>query len=193
MNEGLRERARRTMRAELAAVALDMFVRDGFDQTTVDDIARAAGLSKRSFFRYFPTKEDAVLGGVDALSDRVADEIRGRPADEPPWESLRHVLGRWEEEIHASQQELAGARLIETTPSLRAGLLRRREEWRARVGEALLSRREDGLDPFTADLLTGAAAAALDAVSREWVRSGGAADRRGLLDRAFRALRPAAD
>src|SRR5438552_16587217 len=121
---GLRERTRRAVRAELADVALRMFADRGYEKTTVDDIARAAGLTKRSFFRYFPSKEDAAFAQIDVLGETVVDEIRARPADEPPWTCLHQVLRRWDQASVAtdlaSEQELASYRLIESTPVLRA-------------------------------------------------------------------------
>ncbi|MEU6997775.1 TetR family transcriptional regulator [Nonomuraea sp. NPDC046570] len=190
--DGLRERTRQAMRTELAELALRMFLDRGFDETTVDDIARAAGMSKRTFFRYFPAKEDVLFGGADDLAAQVADEIRARPAGEDAWECLRVVLGRWERRIHASNEELANLRLIESTPSLQARMQQKRNQLRGQVADALRERSGAGLDAFTADLLTSAAGAVLDAVSREWLRSGGAADRAALIDHAFTLLKPSA-
>jgi AcrR family transcriptional regulator len=187
---GLRERTRRAVRAELADIALGLFAERGFDQTTVDEIAGAAGLTKRSFFRYFPAKEDAVFGGIDVTGEQVVEGIRARPTDEDPWQSLHQVLRQWQQQIHASEQALTSLRLIESTPSLRARLHQKRAQWRQQVSDALRDRPGAGLDPFTADLLTNAATAVLDTVSQEWLRTGGTADRAALLDRAFALLQP---
>jgi AcrR family transcriptional regulator len=186
---GLRERTRRAVRAELAELAVGLFVERGFDATTVDDIAAAAGLSRRSFFRYFPSKEDVVFGDAEDVAGRVAAAVAARPADEPPWECLRAVLREWHEPIRAARSDPAVLRLIESTPALRARLHVKREQMRERIAGALLER--GGVDAFTADLLTGAAGAALEAADRAWLRADGAADRADLLDRAFAALRPA--
>lgn len=187
---GLRARARRTMKAELASLAMELFAERGFDETTVEDIAHAAGLSKRSFFRYFPSKEDVVFGTVESMADEVADEVRGRPVDEPPWDCLHQVLRAWQQRILTSERQLAELTLIEATPSLRARLSQKRDVMRAQVAEVLARRPGAPLDVFTADVLTSAAAAALDAADREWLRSGGTADRGTLVDRAFTTLRP---
>ncbi|WP_329520788.1 TetR family transcriptional regulator [Spirillospora sp. NBC_01491] len=189
---GLRERTRRAVRAELAGVAVAMFAERGFEETTVEDIAAAAGLSKRTFFRYFPAKEDVVFGDVEEVAARIAEAVGARPAGEPAWTCLHVVLREWESRVHAAQRELAGLRLIESTPALRARLHHKRDEMRTLIARALRERPGAELDAFTADLLTGAAAAALDAAGREWLRSDGAADRAGLLDRAFAALAPPA-
>ncbi|WP_245930908.1 TetR family transcriptional regulator [Actinokineospora auranticolor] len=185
--DGLRDRTRRAVRADLAERAMVLFRERGFDETTVDDIARAAGMSKRSFFRYFATKEDAVLGLVDELGERVVEDIRARPADEPPWECLRQVLRQSEERIRTSADAL---RLIESTPALRAAHHGKRDQTRALIATALRDRPGSTLAPFAADLLATAAGAALDAAAREWLRTGGTADRAHLLDQAFAALRP---
>ncbi|WP_063780907.1 TetR family transcriptional regulator [Nonomuraea sp. SBT364] len=185
---GLRERTRQAVRAELTGVALRLFAEHGFDAVTVDDIAREAGMSKRSFFRYFPAKEDVVLGGIDLLGGEIAGELAARPLDEDPWESLHAVLRGHEQRIDAEKRSLESLRLIEATPALRARLHQKREETRTQITEALLSR--PGLDPFTADLLTAAAAAALECVSRAWAAAPGDADRLALVDRAFALLRP---
>ncbi|OLS98206.1 TetR family transcriptional regulator [Pseudonocardia sp. CNS-004] len=180
----MRERTRRAVRAEISAAAVSLFTERGFDETTVEDIARAVGMTKRSFFRYFPTKEDAAFAGTEVLVEQVVADLEARPADEHPWDSLHAVLRRWQEQIHSA----AGERLVRTTPALRAHLYRKREIWRDAARDALLSR--GGLDDFTADLLTNAATAILDSAGQEWVRTDGRADRAELLDRGFAALRP---
>ncbi|WP_345442250.1 TetR family transcriptional regulator [Actinoallomurus vinaceus] len=187
---GLRERTRRAVRAELAELALGLFVERGYERTTVEDIAAAAGLSRRSFFRYFPTKEDVLFGDVDELAEQIAEDIRARPGDEDAWACLHAVLRDWEPRVHAAQRELTGLRLIETTPALRARLHQKRDELRDRIAAALRERPGAPLDAFTADLLTAAAGAALDAVAREWLRSDGTADRAALIDQAFTLLTP---
>ncbi|WP_026400562.1 TetR family transcriptional regulator [Actinomadura rifamycini] len=187
---GLRERTRRAVRAELAELAIGLFVERGYEETKVEDVAAAAGLSKRSFFRYFPSKEDVVFGDVEELADEVAAAVRARPAEEPPWTVLRIVLREREEHIHAAQRDPAVLRLIESTPALRARLHQRRDAMRGRIAAALRERPGAGLDAFAADLLTGCAGAALDAAGREWLRRGGDVDRGELVDRAFAALAP---
>lgn len=191
MADTLRERTRRAVRAEIAEAAVALFAERGFDETTVEDIARAVGMTKRSFFRYFPTKEDAVFAGTEVLVEQVVADLQARPAGEDPWECLHQVLRRWQERIYTSGAELAGQRLIETTPALRARLHQKRETWRHAARDVLVARSDGALDDFSADLITNAATAVLDSVGREWVRTDGRADRTELLDRGFAALRPA--
>ncbi|MEU7003192.1 TetR family transcriptional regulator [Nonomuraea sp. NPDC046570] len=186
---GLRERTRRAVRSQLAEVAMKLFIERGFDETTVDDIAGAAGISKRSFFRYFPAKEDVVFEGVQALGDDIAEEFRNRPATEGPWESLHAVLREWNQEIEDERRALERQRLIETTPVLRARFHHKRDEIRRQLADAVRTR--SGLDAFAAELITACAAAALDCASDEWFRLGAKTDRAELIDRAFGLARPA--
>src|ERR1019366_4179776 len=85
----LRNRATRAVRAEIAAVAVRLFLEQGFDKTTVDQIAAEAGLSRASFFRYFGSKEDVLLGHLEELGHKVADALAARPAHEPAWQAPR--------------------------------------------------------------------------------------------------------
>src|SRR5687767_2933893 len=88
----IRERTRRLAQTELTAVAQDLFAAQGYDNTTVDQIAAAAGMSKRTFFRYFPSKDDLVIGKYDLFGDRMAEALDARPKNEPVWESLRRMF-----------------------------------------------------------------------------------------------------
>jgi AcrR family transcriptional regulator len=81
----VRERARRAMRTELAMLAQDLFAVKGYEQTTIDDLVTAAGISRRTFFRYFTSKEDLMLGKYDAWSQMLAEALATRPVDEPVW------------------------------------------------------------------------------------------------------------
>ncbi|GAA3115754.1 TetR family transcriptional regulator [Streptosporangium carneum] len=183
--EGLRDRTRRAVRAELASRALELFAERGFDETTVDDIAGAAGMSKRSFFRYFSTKEDALFGELETMGEQVAQEISARPPQEGPWECLHAVLRTWEARINA---QVDVTRLVESTPALRTRLLHKRDEARTHIIRALTDR---GVSQLEADLAAAAAGAALDTVAREWLRADGSTDRLALTDRVFAMLRPA--
>jgi AcrR family transcriptional regulator len=71
---GLRERKRRATRRAIQAAILDLAMRDGYDRVTIEDISAAADISPRTFFNYFPSKDDAVIGGFPALSELAATE-----------------------------------------------------------------------------------------------------------------------
>jgi len=80
------------MRAEVSEVAFRLFAEQGFDNTTVEQIAAEAGLSRTTFFRYFGTKEDVVLGRMCEIGHEIAAALAGRPEGERPWDSLRRAF-----------------------------------------------------------------------------------------------------
>ncbi len=90
--EAARGRRPRTTRARLSEVALRLFARDGFEATTVDDIADAAGIARRTFFRYFATKADVVWGEFDAELERLRERLRRAPDDEPMVDVVRTAV-----------------------------------------------------------------------------------------------------
>lgn len=102
-SEGLWSRTRQAAFAEIAEVAMDLFLEKGFEATTFDDIAAAAGISRRSLFRYFGTKEDIVLSGMVDEGAIARDALAERPDDEPLWTSLLNVLVTLLDQPDASQ------------------------------------------------------------------------------------------
>src|SRR5260370_6195713 len=126
---GLREVTRRAARAEIARKATDLFLEQGFDETTIEQIAAAVGTSGRNVFRYFPTKDDMVLADMLEQGYDVASALAARPAGEAAWEALRRAL---DECLIASGNDggmaLAPATMVATTPSPRAASLRRRDQ-----------------------------------------------------------------
>src|SRR5438105_5256723 len=139
--EGLRERHRKRTAADLEEAALTLFSERGFDAVTIDDIASAADVSRRTFFRYFASKEDVILsdhpkrlGALEAALDR-------RPADEPALTALRHAImsmaGTYEEE---REHLLRRFSLMTTTPALEARSLCLQRNWETAVTDMLAAR-----------------------------------------------------
>lgn len=89
---GLRARKKRETRRALHLAAVDLVTERGLGGVTTDEIAAAAGVSPRTFFNYFPTKDAAVVGLGPDLPEVFTDELLGRPADEPVMDSLRAAL-----------------------------------------------------------------------------------------------------
>lgn len=83
------DRKREVVRAGLSRVAIDLFAEKGFDSVTVDDIAKAAGISARTFFRYFASKDDIVLDLASHLHERLLSAFEQRPPSETAVEALR--------------------------------------------------------------------------------------------------------
>ncbi len=114
----IEERKERT-RAMLAEAAADLFVMKGFDHTTVEEIAQAADISPRTFFRYFATKEEVVMSFLWLKVDKLLASLAVRPSDESLLESVQVVFRSTEadSDVERDRQLL---RLLATTPSLRA-------------------------------------------------------------------------
>lgn len=87
----LRQRKKEQTRHAIAEAALDLFETRGFDETTVDDIAAAANVSPRTFFRYFASKDEAVFDRADEAQEAFRTLLAARPADEPMLVSLREI------------------------------------------------------------------------------------------------------
>lgn len=102
----LRERKKLATRRILVDAAVALCVKNGYDNTTVDQIAEAADVSTRTFSRYFPTKESVFIAVLDDLAAEIASELAAQPEDLGPMEALRAahmaVLGR------VSERPLAG-------------------------------------------------------------------------------------
>src|SRR5260370_34672288 len=95
------ERKRRAIRGELSEVALALLTDRTFESLTIDEIAAAAGVSRRTFFPYFTSKEDVVFAFLDQWAVRLAADIVARPADEDPvaaaQTSFRHLNAAYDD------------------------------------------------------------------------------------------------
>jgi AcrR family transcriptional regulator len=203
---GLRERTRRAVRAELTDVAMDLFLARGFEATTVDEIAAAAGISRRSLFRYFASKEAIIFDSLQDVGERLAEALGKRPREEDPWVALRRsfeVVTAYN--VDNPERTLAFWTMLEETASLKARHFEQLMRWQqllvpdiaVRLGEtdgASSGVNRDAradLDGPCAPAVVGAALACLDAANHAWLRSRGKADVVRLLDEAMRAVRPA--
>src|SRR5438874_4377371 len=124
----VRERTRRAVRGELAQLAVNLFVEKGYDETTIDDLAAAAGMSKRTFFRYFASKEELVMGKYEFFGEQLAEDLAARPAGEPIWASLRQMFGRVVEYFESEARGatvIAMEKIVRDHPTLNASYLER--------------------------------------------------------------------
>jgi AcrR family transcriptional regulator len=182
----LRERNKARARADIADTALRLFYERGFEGVTVDEIVRTAGVSRRTFFRYFDTKEDALLADYPELNTRLTVTLDAN-IDEEPVDAIRagmHQMADWY--IERSDAVLARSKVIRETPiNLAARNLEFLTQWERAIANAVA--RQTGADP--GDLLprTGAAiiVAAFRAALTEWVRSAGTDDLHCLTDQAL--------
>jgi AcrR family transcriptional regulator len=174
LRPSLRERTRLAVQAELIDVAQGLFVEQGYEATTVDAIAEAAGLSKRSFFRYFGSKEDLVMGKYDAMGDQLKARLTARPADEPAWTALRRMFddvvaytGNQANSARMDEME----RIVSATPVLNAAYLQRLDQMQAEIAQIVRRREDEAGRPLaktdpSPEALVGAAFACLRAARR---------------------------
>lgn len=179
-----------TSREELERLALALFAERGFDATTVDDLARAAGVGRRTFFRYYPSKNDVVWGDFDAQLTGLADALAATPSEVGLADALRLAIVDFNsvpvEELPFHRVRMS---LILRVPALQAHSTLRYAQWRAVVaafaGERL-GERPDALRPQVIGHATlGAAVAAYE----RWL-SGDGRPHTELLDAAVRQLAP---
>jgi AcrR family transcriptional regulator len=151
--EGLRQRKRRATRTRLVDEALTLFLARGYEATTVDDIAAAAGISKRSFFDYFPTKEDVVLAWQDAFGEALVATLAKRPLDEPPARAVEAALTQALSEAAAQPLAYEIDALIQRSPALKVREHVKYVRLEESLAEALIARDSAADDPFASRLL----------------------------------------
>jgi len=179
------------MRDRLVDAAFRLFLERGYEQTTVDDIVALAGAGRRSFFRYFPSKEDVVFPDHErCLTDMtafLAEEDSGRDPVRRVCDAARLVLGMYAENPSFSVQRY---RLTKRVPGLRAYELSVVWRYERALAEYLRTRfagRPDGT--LHADVIAAAVVAAHNNALRSWLRSDGTGDAGAMVDRALQYVR----
>ena len=181
-------RRRVTSRAELEQAAFALFAANGFDATTVDEIAAAAGIGRRTFFRYFPSKNDIPWGAFELELERMRVRLKACPPEVPLMDAIRLALIDFNQ-VSPAQAPLHRRRmeLILRVPTLLAHSTLRFTAWRQVVAEFVAQRsgaRPDELAPqVVAHAVLGVAVAAYE----QWLGNP-AADIGELLDDGMRQL-----
>ncbi|MCB9387551.1 MAG: TetR family transcriptional regulator [Microthrixaceae bacterium] len=172
---GLRERKKLQRRAAIESVALDLFEEHGFERTTTEQIAAGADIAPRTFFSYFPTKEDVVLADYSQRLDRIVEELRGRPAGESPWEALRaSLLVVASDYEHERSALIRRFRIMTTNPSVFARSLALQAGWEDTLSAVIAERSESAQEEggLIARLMAASALAAMRSAIQHWVISG---------------------
>ncbi|HEY7482931.1 MAG TPA: TetR family transcriptional regulator [Streptosporangiaceae bacterium] len=161
---GLRERKKRRTRQAIAAAALRLFAERGFDETTIADIAAAAEVAPRTFFSYFPSKEDVVFAEIDDRLADVRERLDRRPPGETPLATMRRVVLETMEALAAEHGQFAAARikLMLERPALQARALQRLYDAEHELTERLQTICP-ALDPSDAAVVVGATVGGLQA------------------------------
>jgi len=179
-----------TVRRELSTAAINLFLANGYERTTAEDIAEAAGVARRTFFRHFRTKEDAIFPDHEACLKRVEGALFGADPTRPPLEVVSEaahlVLDMYAEDTETSVRRYQVIREVE--------LLREREivatSRYQRASAEFLDRRLGGRDGAVLlhEMVAAAVVAAHNFVLRQWLREGGTGDVHAQFDAAMNVL-----
>lgn len=185
---GRRARKRAETHARIQSAALSLFLRDGFDAVTLDHIAEAADVSRRSLFHYFGSKEEIVLSAKGGLGALLAEAVAQRPPAEPLLVMAENALKEVAAHFQGPEPK-AIARLIALTPSLRAGDHAKHEEVEQVLAAALAARKglPEESEPVQVTALL--ATAILRRSTEQWLESTDDSGPDSWGRRAFEALR----
>jgi AcrR family transcriptional regulator len=154
----LRDRKRARTRQALVAAATELFERRGYDETTIADIAAAADIAPRTFFGYFPSKEELLFPDTDARVRAAVEAIASRGPDEGPGDVLLRALRRVGDDEDETSSRLAALRLrlVRTVPVVRGRSLQIQLDAQREIARHLAAAFPDQLDDVSAAALTGA-------------------------------------
>jgi len=184
--EGLRDKKKREARAEITRVAKRLFASRGFPAVTVDEIAAEANVSRRTFFRYFPTKEAVLFGRRAEQLEALEAALVPSSAAEAPFATVRRALLALAEHHLAERAEvLADHAIVAASPELLARDLEWDQRAFTRIAAALARGSRGKAGARRARLASGAIVGAIRVVIEDWVASGG---RRDLLAEGREAL-----
>jgi AcrR family transcriptional regulator len=186
---GLRERKKARTREAIIDAALDLFAVKGFEATTVEDIAAAADVSPRTFFRYFDSKVDLIMARNDAHGEKIGPLVEARPPDEGPLEALRHVLLTELAERLAEPAFAREFRVMCTSPTLQNHAREHVQDEEPPLARAFALRLGLPEDDLRAQLLASTAISATWTVVNRWVAEDAPVERLvAMIDETFDLL-----
>lgn len=152
----------------LTLAALDLYATRGYDKTTVGDIAAHAGVTSRTYFRYFPDKREVLFGGAIRLRSRIVDSLRDAPADMSPLDATLYAMSSCDDLFHLGEHEHLRQRdaVITSSDELQEREARKLGSIAADIVGRLVER---GSDQDTAQLVADLALAVFKQTSRLWM------------------------
>lgn len=178
-----------TSQVAIEAAAFQLFAERGFDETTTDDIAEAAGIGRRTLFRYFPSKFDIPWGQFDASLDHFRWTLESEATDQPVWRAVqRSVVAFNTFDSSALPQHRARMALILGTPSLQAHSVLMYERWRSVIADFVAERSGQGPTDLLPRTVGHVSLALAISAYEQWLRRR-QADLTGLLEESLCSLR----
>ena len=188
MNEPRRGRPPVTSRRELEVIALRLFTEHGFDETTIDHIAAAAGVSRRTFFRYFNSKAGVLWAEFDHEVDTIRTALAGMPDDMPMMDAIRNAVVAANHYRAEDVPELrTRMNLIGAVPDLHASAAVHYDAWERAISDFVAMRIRQPAETLYPLAVGRATLAACRAAYDRWVVRADA-DLTVYLDAALRAL-----
>jgi AcrR family transcriptional regulator len=183
--DGLRSRKKERTRRAIEDAAPDLFAEQGYEATTVDQIAERAEVSKATFFRYFATKGEVIFGSAADRYEALRSAIVDRPADEDDVSAVRHAIQQdWTHTLDPDRT-VRQARAARTSPVLRGLSFDLGVQWQAAIAESLARRHRLATPDQRCRLVSMLAFAVLSNAVNVWLDSTGRDDLAGVIDHAF--------
>jgi AcrR family transcriptional regulator len=165
------ERKQDLVRSAIWDAATDLFAEKGYDETTVDDIAQKAGVSRRSFFRYFSSKGDLMAYGILGYGTYLTEAIAGCPAELPLSEVFRQVILQVAKKCATQPRTRKIMQIAEKYPAAREAHHSRTAELQERVEKAFKLRGKDAKD-MPPGMVAGLMLSVLSVIFQEWFQHG---------------------
>nr|WP_043679784.1 TetR family transcriptional regulator [Streptomyces xylophagus] len=185
---GLRERKKIKTREAIRTATYALVKEQGYDATTIEQIAERAEVSPSTVFRYFPTKEDIVL--TDEFDPLIMEELRARPADEPWMDTLRYVMQKAVSLGMKEDEEVSRLRthLMVQVPAVRSRMMESMSVTGTMLCEAIAERTGRDQDSLEVRVYAMSIIGALMETSLYWAENGHRDDFKVLLDRTLDVL-----
>lgn len=187
-HDGLRERKRKETLHRIAETALKLFVANGYEATTLDAIAEAAGISRRTIFYYFKSKEEILLAYQSGVGEMIRAAVLQESSDQPPLDAVLNALLRLNSG-YDSEQMIAIDRLLRSTEQLRASKQAKYMQQEQALFEALCQLWPQAKRRNALRMVAMASIGALRLAIEAWVESGGKQSPEKHLRNAFADLK----
>jgi len=185
---GLRQRKQQQTRERLTRMAMALFLERGFEATTLDDIAAAADISRRSFFHYFASKEDVVFAWQEEITAALIAAVAARPVNESMLAAAENAISAMVRQLKPGEA-IAMARLKRDNPALQARDQVKYEKLERALAEALGKRAGHKTERLQARLVAMIATGAMRIGGEAWAAEGAREKPEVLVKRTFSAMR----
>lgn len=188
---GLREQKKQATRRALHEAAVRLMTASSPQTVTVEAICAAAGVSPRTFFNYFDSKEEALFPAHDEYVPAITATIRDHPAGTPLFEAAGYAIRDLFERTMSSEDWASRQDLIQAHPELMAVALRLGEELERAIADGIAARTGHAVDDIFVQTVAAAVSAGVRVISRNWTADP-TADLDGLVDQVFGILKTGA-